>query len=145
VPSDGGKAGELADLLARFERSRAALGPLLQEAGAPARALLDRATAPVRAGSLALLFVRMPAESLLLRLRLLRVRGRFRGTGHYAEFRATLVALARLRWQIRFYASLKRLLRGWRVFHASLAVFLVLVIAAHIGVSLYLGYGLLHR
>jgi hypothetical protein len=84
-------------------------------------------------------------ERLLLRLRLLRVRGRFRGTGHYAEFRATLVALARLRWQIRFYASLKRLLRGWRVFHASLAVFLVLVIAAHIGVSLYLGYGLLHR
>ncbi|ABC82437.1 NAD(P)-binding domain-containing protein [Anaeromyxobacter dehalogenans] len=145
VPSDGGKAVELADLLARFERSRAALGPLLQEAGAPARVLLDRATAPVRAGSLALLFVRMPAESLLLRLRLLRVRGRFRGTGHYAEFRATLVALARLRWQIRFYASLKRLLRGWRVFHASLAVFLVLVIAAHIGVSLYLGYGLLHR
>ncbi len=55
-----------------------------------------------------------------------------------------MTRLARLRWQIRFYASLKRLLRGWRVFHATLATFLVLVIAAHIGVSLYLGYGLIH-
>jgi len=53
--------------------------------------------------------------------------------------------LARLRFQVRFYAGLKKLLRGWRLFHASLAVFLVLAIAAHIGVSLYLGYGLLRR
>jgi hypothetical protein len=29
------------------------------------------------------------------------------------------------------------------VFHASLAAFLVVAIAVHIGVSLYLGYGLL--
>lgn len=145
VPSDGGKAVELADLLARFERLRDELGPLLREAGAPAEALLARATAPVEAGSLALLFVLMPAESLLLRLRLLRVRRRFHGTEHFAAFRAAVVRLGRLRWQIRFYASLKRLLRGWRVFHASLASFLVLTIAAHIGLSLYLGYGLLRR
>lgn len=145
VPSDGGKAVELADLLARFERLRDELGPLLREAGAPAEALLARATAPVEAGSLALLFVLMPAESLVLRLRLLRVRRRFHGTEHFAAFRAAVVRLGRLRWQIRFYASLKRLLRGWRVFHASLASFLVLTIAAHIGLSLYLGYGLLRR
>ena len=37
------------------------------------------------------------------------------------------------------------ILRGWRAFHASLAVLLVLAIAAHIGLSLYLGYGLLRR
>ncbi|HYD41203.1 MAG TPA: hypothetical protein VEB43_10280 [Anaeromyxobacter sp.] len=37
---------------------------------------------------------------------------------------------------------MRRLLRGWRAFHASLAVFLVLAIAAHIAVSLFLGYGL---
>jgi hypothetical protein len=52
--------------------------------------------------------------------------------------------MRRLRIQIGFYRSLKRLLGGWRVFHASLAVFLVVAIAAHIGLSLYLGYGLLH-
>ncbi len=145
VPSDRGKAIELADLLARFERLRDELGPLLKEAGAPAAALLARATAPVKAGALPLLFVLMPAESLALRLRLLRVRRRFRGSGHFATFRAAVVRLGRLRWQIRFYASLRRLLRGWRVFHASLAGFLVLAIAAHIALSLYLGYGLLRR
>ncbi|HSM93554.1 MAG TPA: NAD(P)-binding domain-containing protein [Anaeromyxobacteraceae bacterium] len=53
-------------------------------------------------------------------------------------------AIFRLRLQIRFYATLKRLLRGWRTFHATLAVFLVVAMALHIGVSLYLGYGI-HR
>ncbi|BDG05978.1 NAD(P)-binding domain-containing protein [Anaeromyxobacter oryzae] len=145
VPSDGGKSVELAELLGRFERLRAEMGPLLEEAGGPARALLDRAAAPVRGGSLLLLFLAVPAQALVFRVRLARVRRRFRDPGHFARFREAVVRLARLRWQIRFYASLKRLLRGWRVFHASLAVFLVLAIAAHIGLSLYLGYGLLHR
>ncbi len=144
VPSDGGKALELSELLGNFERLRAELGPMLEEAGAPARKILARATAEVRGGSLVLLFLLMPLEVLGLRLRLLLVRRRFHGAGHYAAFRLTVTRLARLRWQIRFYASLKRLLRGWRVFHATLATFLVLVIAAHIGVSLYLGYGLIH-
>jgi dihydropyrimidine dehydrogenase (NAD+) subunit PreT len=143
VPSDGGKAVELSDLLASFERLRDEQGPRLAEAGAPARALLDRAVAPLRAGSLALLFVLMPMEALLLRARLVLVRRRFPSRSAFLDFRRAVVRLARIRWQIRFYASLKRLLRGWRAFHATLAVFLVLAIAAHIGVSLYLGYGLL--
>jgi thioredoxin reductase/Pyruvate/2-oxoacid:ferredoxin oxidoreductase delta subunit len=142
VPSDGGKAVELAELLGHFERLREAQGPLLGEAGPGAKALLARATAPLSAGSFALLFVRMPLEALLLRLRLLTIRRRFRGRVQYLEFRDAVVRLSRLRWQIRFYGSLKRLLRGWRTFHASLAVFLVVAIAAHIGISLYLGYGL---
>jgi thioredoxin reductase/Pyruvate/2-oxoacid:ferredoxin oxidoreductase delta subunit len=141
VPSDGGKAVELSELLARFERLRDAQAGSLRQAGAPAQALLTRATAPIRAGSLALLFVLMPLEALALRLRLARVRRRFPNRAGFVEFRRAVVALARIRWQIRFYASLKRLLRGWRTFHAALAVFLVLAIAAHIAVSLYLGYG----
>jgi hypothetical protein len=143
VPSDGGKAVELADLLGRFERLRDEMGPLLAEAGAPAKALLEQATAPVKSGSFALLFVLVPVEKLSFRVRLFALRGRFREAGHYQAFRDAVVRLDKLRWQIRFYASLKRLLRGWRVFHASLAAFLVLAIAAHIGLSLYLGYGLL--
>jgi thioredoxin reductase/Pyruvate/2-oxoacid:ferredoxin oxidoreductase delta subunit len=142
VPSDGGKAVELSDLLAHFERLRDQQGQTLGEAGPGARALLTRATTPVSAGSFALLFVLMPLEALMLRLRLLGLRRRFRTRAQFLEFRDAVVRLARLRWQIRFYASLKRLLRGWRAFHASLAVFLVLAIAAHIGISLYLGYGL---
>jgi hypothetical protein len=145
VPSDGGKAVELADLLARFERLRDDLGPLLARGGAPARALVDRVTAPVEATSFAVLFLRMPLEALVVRLRLLALRGRFEDRRRFRELKEEVVRLARLRWQIRFYGSLKRLLRGWRVFHASLAGFLVLAIAAHIGLSLYLGYGLLRR
>ena len=141
VPSDGGKAVELSDLLARFERLRDAQGRSLALAGSAAQALLARATAPIRAGSLALLFVLMPLEAVSLRLQLARVRRRFPNRAGFVEFRRSVVALARIRWQIRFYASLKRLLRGWRTFHAALAVFLVLAIAAHIAVSLYLGYG----
>jgi hypothetical protein len=141
VPSDGGKATELSDLLARFERLRDAQGRSLAQAGTPARALLERATRPVRAGSMALLFVLMPLEALALRLRLLALRRRFPSRASFVEFRRSVISLARIRWQIRFYASLKRLLRGWRAFHATLAVFLVLAIAAHIAVSLYLGYG----
>jgi hypothetical protein len=53
------------------------------------------------------------------------------------------ITVARLRFQIRFYSSLKRLLRGWRTFHATLAAFLVGAMALHIGVSLYLGYGII--
>ncbi len=141
VPSDGGKALELSELLGRFERLRDAQAHSLTRAGVAAQALLARATAPVRAGSMALLFVEMPLESLALRLRLVLVRRRFASRAAYLEFRRAVVALARIRWQVRFYASLKRLLRGWRAFHASLAIFLVLAIVAHIAVSLYLGYG----
>jgi hypothetical protein len=142
VPSDAGKAVELADLLGSFERLRDAQGSILEEGGPGAKALLARATAPISSSSFGLLFLLMPLEALTLRLRLLALAWRFNSRAHYLEFRDAVLRLSRLRWQIRFYASLKRLLRGWRTFHASLAVFLVLAIAAHIGLSLYLGYGL---
>jgi thioredoxin reductase/Pyruvate/2-oxoacid:ferredoxin oxidoreductase delta subunit len=145
VPTERGKSVELAELLGRFERLRDEAGPLLREAGGAAEALLARASAPVTAGSLPVLFVRWPAEAIALRLRLARLRRRFRDPARYRMLRTELLALVRLRWQIRFYASLKGLLRGWRVLHASLAGFLVIAITAHIALSLYLGYGLLRR
>lgn len=52
------------------------------------------------------------------------------------------LAILRLRLQIRFYGTLKRLMRGWRAFHATLAVFLVVVMTVHVVVSLSLGYGI---
>jgi len=142
VPAQGGKAEELEDLAGSFERLRAFAAPELAHAGARATALLDRATAPVKAGSLLAVFVRYPFEAASLRVRLVTLRGLFPDRERYLELKDTLVKLGRLRWQLRFYGSLKRLLRGWRVFHATLAVFLVFAIVAHIAVSLYLGYGL---
>ena len=143
VPShQGGRAQELEDLSANFERLRAYAAPALAHVGPQAEALLDRVTAPVEAHFLLALFLRFPFEAGWLRLRLLWLRRRFPEPEQYLDLRRALMKLARLRWQLRFYGSLKSLLRGWRVFHATMAVFLVLALTAHIGVSLYLGYGL---
>ena len=96
----------------------------------------------MKAHFLLALFLRFPFEAAWLRLRLAWLRRRFPDPEQYLDLRRALLKLARLRWQLRFYGSLKSLLRGWRVFHATMAVFLVLALTAHIGVSLYLGYGL---
>jgi len=142
VPAHGGRATELEDLAASFERLRAFAGPELAHAGPGATALLDLATAPVQAGSLLTLFLRFPFETASLRLRLRALRRRIPDPERFEDLHGALVKLLRLRWQLRFYGSLKALLRGWRVFHATMAIFLVLALTAHIGVSLYLGYGL---
>jgi len=142
VPAHSGDHfDELEELAARFERLRAFAAPELGPTGAGA-ALLDRATSPVRSGSLLALLVRYPFESMSLRVRLWLLRRRLQFPQHYPELRVALVQLARLRWQLRFYKSLKKLLRGWRQFHTTAAVFLVVTLTAHIGVALYLGYGL---
>jgi thioredoxin reductase/Pyruvate/2-oxoacid:ferredoxin oxidoreductase delta subunit len=140
VPSTGGRADELEDLAATFERLRDFAAPELSRAGPSAQRLLDQATTPVRAGMVLEAVVRWPFESISLRLRVHGLRRLFADEERYLELKESLLRLARLRWQLRFYGSLKRLLRGWRLFHASLAIFLVFAIAAHIGVSLYLGY-----
>jgi hypothetical protein len=137
----GDDAEEFEDLAANFERLRAFAAPELTHTKGGAR-LLDRATSPVRSGSLIALFLRFPFETLALRVRLALLHRRIENPEHYPDLRAALLKLARLRWQLRLYGSLKNLLRGWRLFHATLAVFLVLALTAHIGVSLYLGYGL---
>ena len=104
-------------------------------------ALVREVTATPAGGSLLALFSRLPGETVGLRLRLARLRPRFADAAAYRAFRGELLRLVKLRRQVGFYQGLKRLLSGWRLFHASLAVFLVLVIAAHIGLALYLGYG----
>ncbi|MGA8890768.1 MAG: NAD(P)-binding domain-containing protein [Anaeromyxobacteraceae bacterium] len=145
VPSVGGHAEELELIAGRFERLRSDVEPML--AGARERNRLDKLVASASAEapreSLLVALLRVPLGGLRLRLRLARVRFLFTSPSQYARFRLSVLRLRRLRFQIAFYGGLRNLLRGWRVFHASLAVFLVFVIAVHIGVSLYLGYGLL--
>jgi hypothetical protein len=142
VPAHAGDHfDELEDLASSFERLRAHAAPELIRTTAGA-ALLDRATSPVRSGSLLALFLRYPFESASLRVRLWFLRRRLQAPEHYPDLRAALLQLSRLRWQLRFYKSFKKLLRGWRLFHTTAAVFLVLALTAHISVALYLGYGL---
>jgi hypothetical protein len=144
VPSVDGHEEELELISGRFERLRSQVEPML--AGARERDRLDRlvasASAQIPRGSLLVALLREPLAGLLFRLRLVRVRFLFTGPSHYARFRISMLRLRRLRFQIAFYGGLRNLLRNWRVMHASLAVFLVFVMTVHIGVSLYLGYGL---
>ncbi|MFO0581189.1 MAG: NAD(P)-binding domain-containing protein [Anaeromyxobacter sp.] len=145
VPGDGGKSLELSELLGHFERLRDSFTDIPERASVSAHELIAKATAPVKTRFLAVLFLELPAGAMWLRIRLFFLRFKFDDKLAFKSFKLAILKLETLRWQIRFYGSLKRLLRTWRTFHASLAVLLVLVIAAHIGLSLYLGYGLLHR
>jgi hypothetical protein len=86
------------------------------------------------------MLVTWPLRASWTRLRLLVARFHFDDGDEYHEFRDGYLQLSRLRVQVTFYQALKNLLRGWRLFHASLASFLVVAIAAHIAVSVYLGY-----
>jgi hypothetical protein len=145
VPGTGGKEEELALVAARFERLKSQVEPMLADARdrRPLDALMALATAEVPRRSLAAALLRFPVASLVMRLRLRRVRRLLPEGERYDRFRASVLRLRRIRFQIAFYGGLRRLLRGWRVLHASLAGFLVFAIAVHIAVSLYLGYGLL--
>lgn len=145
VPARGGQALELAELRASMTRLEARVRPHLHEAADPTvlEGLLKHALTPDKGGGLFTLAFRlllMPFDGLALRLRLLRLRGLFHDNEVRKEVRSALLNLERMRVQIGFLAALKALLRTWRLFHASLAVTLVVAIAAHIGVSLYLGY-----
>ncbi len=145
VPRTGARAEELADLQAELLRLRDEVEPLMARARDPGRVrrIFLSAAAPAKGGSLLLALARRPFQSVATRVRLRSVRSLFPSREGYQALRAAYLRAERLRVQIGFYRSLKKLLGGWRLFHASLALFLVLVMAAHIGVSLYLGYGLL--
>jgi len=137
-----GKAVELADLLGQQERLRATLRQWL--ASAPERVLLARlleeATAPVLRAALPLQLARSALDAVTFRLRL-----RIALHGLTAEERGPLRdglrELQRLRSQASVFGGVRRLLRGWRSLHASLAILLVLALVAHISVAVYLGYG----
>ncbi len=142
VPTQDGHAVALADLAGRLERLKATLRPMLARLPKAARAIesLDDDTAGHRPSGLLRLFWKMPWAALRRRRTLRRIRRLFPDPDQYQEFEEAYLTLSRLRTQVDFYRSLRRLLSGWRVFHVLLAILLVLMIAGHISVSLYLGY-----
>lgn len=141
VPAEGDAALEEADVLAELERSKGQV--LAAVAGTPAaanaHALMDELTAKAP-GS----FLGAVASLVTTRLRLsgrLSRLSRDMGDPERARvLRAAALRLSRLRVQVRFLSTFKRLLSGWRLFHAVLALFLVAAIGVHIGLSFYLGY-----
>jgi len=144
VPAAAGKALEIEEVRASLAGARAEAEPLLAAVRdpAPLRRLLAAVADPLPPTSLVYALATLPFRAARHRLALWRVGRLFPDRRAWQAFRQDVVALEKLRLQVSFFRSLKSLMRGWRILHASLAVFLVITIAAHIAVALYLGYGL---
>jgi dihydropyrimidine dehydrogenase (NAD+) subunit PreT len=64
----------------------------------------------------------------------------FKDDNAFRLFRDSVAKIARARFQIAFYATLKRIFRAWLVFHVVVSIFMVVLIAAHVAVTTYLGF-----
>ena len=142
VPSAAGKVVAVADLLGKWERLRDRMRPLVDASDDPKllHTMFDEAARPAKPGSLIAMLLRLPFLRIRDRFRMVRARFHFADHADFDEFKRGYRVLEQMRVQVAFYDNLKRLLRGWRLFHGALAVFLVFTITAHILVSLYFGY-----
>ncbi len=142
MPTTDGRLTGLDDLRATWERLKERIDPLVEGVTDPmgARMLLATAAAPLGEASFTALLTRFPLEARRTRRQVARMRRLFPDGGHYEEFAQTLQRLVRVRAQVTFYVRLRRLMALWRVVHVAVAIALVVMIAAHVAVSLYLGY-----
>jgi hypothetical protein len=140
VTNSEGRTVEYAEMRARWERhvrrTASAVAPQLQAV----HALLAEAASPPDDRGLFKALVLLPYDRVRVLWRLFQLRNVFPSRHHFFEFTRAFWRLGQLRTQIGLFRSMKRFLRIWRIWHVGLAVFLVFMISAHIGVSLYFGY-----
>ncbi len=142
VPSENGRSQSLGEMTVRRERlvhrvNR--ISGLATEQPECLTTLTQELLMPPKRRTVFSLFTSMPLSALRTRRQLRRTKRFFEPTD-YTDFVDACLRLGRLNIQVEFFGSLKRLLSAWRVFHVVLAVVLVVMIAGHIAVSLYLGY-----
>ncbi|HEU4383849.1 MAG TPA: NAD(P)-binding domain-containing protein [Anaeromyxobacteraceae bacterium] len=130
------------DLLARVERGKLALEPVVEDPATPAmvRSLYDRASSPSPRSPFAIQLARSAIEKSTFRLRLMIVLWLLVPPERRHPLREGLLELMRLRSEIGLFGAIHRLMRAWRGLHVSLAVLLVVTLLAHIALSVYLGY-----
>ena len=143
APSGVGHANELGELTKRYERlktrSETDMEHTATDTAGVAHVLL-RATTPPPERSLLAFLLHLPLQRLRDGADLRRLKKAFKSATNFEEFRENFVKLRTLQAQVGFYRGLKRLMSVWRVLHVVLAVCLVVMISAHIGLSLFLGY-----
>jgi thioredoxin reductase/NAD-dependent dihydropyrimidine dehydrogenase PreA subunit len=146
VPSGEGRAVELGELSARFERLKIRVKKMTRESTdvLQVNLLLDRATTKPDGALLGQLF-KLPFQRLRDGSELRRTRPLFSKKAHYYDFVEAFHRIRLLQVQVGFFHALKRLMSVWRMLHVVLAVVLVFLIAAHIALSLYLGYTWIFR
>ncbi|MDP1829429.1 MAG: NAD(P)-binding domain-containing protein [Archangium sp.] len=142
VPSGQGKPGELHELSKRWHRLSERLGQAAANLTSPDKLadLVASAVSPAQQASLGQYLAQMPRQRLADARDLSRARSLFQSPAQAREFADSFKRLRKLQVQVSFFRSLKMLLSAWRVFHVVLAILLVILIAAHIGLSLFLGY-----
>jgi thioredoxin reductase/NAD-dependent dihydropyrimidine dehydrogenase PreA subunit len=141
VPTDA-KSDDLASISRRWKQTGEELEEEVTKLELPqsVRSLLDVAEHRPPEDSLLAFFAHMPRQYVSDWRRLREVWHLFPTPAHGREFRRDFFQLRKLQSQVAFFKSLKRVMSVWRVFHVVLAILLVLLIAAHIGLSLFLGY-----
>jgi thioredoxin reductase/NAD-dependent dihydropyrimidine dehydrogenase PreA subunit len=85
-------------------------------------------------------FAVWPARYLKLRRILLRAGRELDDRAQAKEFRHYAVEMFKLRLQMEYFPQLKRLMAGWRLVHAALAVFLLAILIAHVTIDIWIGY-----
>jgi dihydropyrimidine dehydrogenase (NAD+) subunit PreT len=142
LPSDNGRMLELSDVMARWTRLRKRMEPLLSRVKnpGPVRELFDEAIEPPRDHSLIGFLWHMPTWRIRTQRRLHAMRRLFPDDASYQEMRDALERVRGLRASVSFYKSMRRFFSSWRILHVVLAVFLALMILAHIAVEIYFGY-----
>jgi thioredoxin reductase/NAD-dependent dihydropyrimidine dehydrogenase PreA subunit len=142
VPQRDGKIIDLADLQRQIQGLQAQVGSMLAgvKRSLSVDLLLDGAMPSVASGSLASLAMAIPDQMVGVPRRLRQVRSHFKTDTQFEDFSRSVTSLSKVRIQVTFYGVLKRYLAVWRVLHIGLSLFMVLLIVAHIGVSMYLGF-----
>jgi dihydropyrimidine dehydrogenase (NAD+) subunit PreT len=143
VPSGVGHQNELGELTKRYERLKTRAETDMEHTTTDmdrVAQVLQHATTPPRELSVLAFMFHLPAQRLRDAADLRHLRQAFRSPENFEEFKENFEKLRTLQAQVSFYRGLKRLMGMWRVLHVVLAICLVVLIAAHIGFSLFLGY-----
>jgi dihydropyrimidine dehydrogenase (NAD+) subunit PreT len=146
IPSSEGREQALGELSARWERLKLRVKKISQESTDVLRLSTLMELAMVKpSGTLLAQLMGLPMQRLRDASQLRAVRPMFKKREQHREFVQAFHRMRALQVQVGFFKSLKRLMSVWRVLHVVLAVLLIFLIAAHISVSLYLGYTWIFR
>ncbi len=142
VPAQAGRLLALADVRAELAALERHLEPRLEEATNPelVRTLFRAAQEGGHAKSFLRMVIQNPGVERRLARQVDTAAPYFVDERAFASFRRGVLAVSRGRMQVAFYSALKRLFRAWLVVHVVLAIFMAVLIGAHVAVTTYYGF-----
>ncbi|MCC7073894.1 MAG: NAD(P)-binding domain-containing protein [Deltaproteobacteria bacterium] len=143
VPAHAGRVMAISEVRQQLQELERKLEPHLAEAtnAEAVRELFDQANRPPAKRSFLAAVLTERVEHRRLTKAIHGVAHYFPDRAHWEVFRDCLAQLSRGRMQLAFYATMKRLFAAWLALHVVLALFMVVLIAGHVAVTVYLGYG----